>query len=240
MHSPDAVFADIEGDRGARESEIRLVGRLIQAAAIQEEKDMLKRTIILLIYAHLEGFCKFTLLAYAAALNSLKLKCSDASYPIAAAGLTKVFAALRDPNSKHDAFRNALPDDSQLHLAAREQIFIESYEEISAVTLSIPDQAIDTKSNLSPIILKKMLFQFGLDYPSVEGHAGNIHRLLQIRNAISHGDRLRVPSDEEVTDCLSATLDVMAYLQNEVFLALKNRLYLRPPEQIVIDYIPIG
>src|SRR5262249_53536879 len=111
MHSLEDVYSDLEGDRGSRESEVRLIERLIQMADSDLEKNMLRRTIILLIYAHLEGFCKFALLAYAAALNSLNISCSEAAYPIAAAGLTKVFAALRDPNSKHDAFRRPLPDD---------------------------------------------------------------------------------------------------------------------------------
>lgn len=229
MHSPEQVFEDIEGDRSAREGEIRLLERLTKAAS-ESEKDMLRRSTILLVYAHLEGFCKFALLAYAAALNSLKINCGEASYPVAAAGLTKIFAALRDVNSKHDAFRSALPDDTQLHLTAREQIFIEKYEEMSATIVQIPDEAVDTKFNVSPIILKKMLFQLGLNYPAIEPHAGNIHRLLNIRNAIAHGDRLRIPSEKEVSDSISATLEVMQFLQGEVFNALKDKLYLRTVE----------
>jgi hypothetical protein len=232
MHSPDDVFEDLEGDRRSREAEIRLLERLIQRASNQDEKEMLRRSIILLTYAHLEGYCKFALQAYAAALNALRLRCADASYPIAAAGLAKVFAALRDPNRKHDAFRRTLPDDVQLHLAAREQIFIEKYEGISASTIEISDEAIDTKYNLSPVILKKMLFQLGLSYPAVEPYSGDIYKLLQIRNAIAHGDRLRVPSEEDVAACIAAMLSVMAFLQNEVFLALKNGLYRRVVPQL--------
>jgi RiboL-PSP-HEPN len=233
MHSPDDVFEDLEGDRRTREAEIRLFERLITLAENQNEKDMLRRCIILLTYAHLEGFCRFALQAYAAALNALRLRCVDASYPIAAAGLAKVFAALRDPQSKHEAFRRTLPDDTQLHLAAREQAFIERYENISASTVEISDDVIDTKSNLSPVVLKKMLFQLGLSYPAVEGHSGNIYKLLNIRNAIAHGDRLRIPSEEVVGSCVTAMLDVMAFLQDEVFNALKSELYrraVRPPQ----------
>lgn len=226
MHSPDDVFGDLEGDRRSREAEVRLLERLIRTSD-EDEKAMLRRLIILLTYAHLEGFCKFALQAYMAALNALRLRCADASYPIAAAGLTKVFAALRDPNSKHDEFRRQLPDDSQLHLAAREQIFVEAYEGLSGSIVEIPDSVVDTKSNLSPIILKKMLFQLGLHYPAVDAHSGSIYRLLQIRNAIAHGDRLRVPSENDVSSCVTAMLEVMSFLQNEIFVALKNGLYLR-------------
>jgi hypothetical protein len=226
MHSPEQVFTDLEGDRGARESEIRLLERFIQRA-MEHEIGMLRRSTILVVYAHLEGFCKFALLAYAAALNSLKLKCSDASYPVAAAGLTKVFAALRDANSKHPFFKSTFPDDTWLHLMERERTFIEAYDRVSATLVEIPDQAVDTKYNVSPVVLKKMMYQLGLNYPALDPYSGKIHRLLQIRNAIAHGDRLRIPSEQDLVDSIGAVLNVMTFIQNEVFEALKNQAYLR-------------
>jgi len=197
-----------------------------------DEKNMIKRSLVLVTYAHLEGFCKFSLFSYTAAVNSFGIACSDASIPIAAASLAKVFAALRDPQSKHPAFRRSMPDDTQLHLAAREQIFLDSFQVVSSGKLDIPDRVVDTKSNLSPDVLRKMLFQLGLNYSSVEQHNSNIAKLLGIRNAIAHGDRLKVPTDEELNKYITTAFDVMSYLQSEVFAALKNQIYLRnPPEQ---------
>jgi hypothetical protein len=227
MHSPESVYDDLEGDRRSREGEIRLVERLIEGTQSEDERAMLKRSLVLLAYAHLEGFCKFSLLAYAAALNALKIRCVEASYPVAAAGLSKVFAALRNPNSKHDAFRHIFPDDAQLHLLAREQVFVSSYEKIVSGQVEIPDQLIDTKSNLSAGILRKMLFQLGLSYPVVDEHEANISKLLGIRNAIAHGDRLKVPGDKDIDDYVVTALSVMKFLQNEVYAALKGQVYLR-------------
>lgn len=229
MPSAEDVHADLEGDRRSRESELRLMEGLIAAAASDDEKNMLRRSLVLLTYAHLEGFCKFSLLAYTAALNALNLKCADATYPLAAAGLSEVFAALRDPNSKHDLFRHSLPDDSALHLAAREQTFIEDYEAISAELLQISDKVVDTKSNLSADILRKMLFRLGFAYPTVDPHASNIEKLRGIRNAIAHGDRLKMPKEQDVKDYVTTALDVMRFLQNEIFKALHQRTYLRTP-----------
>jgi hypothetical protein len=182
MHSPESVYSDLEADRRSREGEIRLIERLFAMSASDDEKNMIKRSLVLVAYAHLEGYCKFSLFSYAAALNSLGISCSDASIPIAAASLSKVFAALRDPQSKHPAFRRSMPDDAQLHLAAREQIFLKSFHSVSSGKLNIPDRVVDTKSNLSPDVLRKMLFQLGLSYSSVEQHQSNLARLLGIRN----------------------------------------------------------
>lgn len=227
MLSPEQVYEDLEGDHRSREGEVRLIERFLQQSSSEDEKSMLKRALILLIYAHLEGFCKFALLAYVAAVNSVGIQCAEASYPIAAASLSRVFAALRNPSSKHDAFRRSLPDDTQLHLAAREHEFVEEYEAIVQRRIGIPDVLVDTKSNLSPAVLKKIMFQLGLEYPAIETHESNMNKLLGIRNAIAHGDRLKIPTDEQIEAYSNTAFVIMRYLQGEIFDALKNRHYLR-------------
>ena len=72
-----------------------------------------------------------------------------------------------------------------------------------------------------------MLFQLGLNYPVVDEHHSNIAKLLGIRNAIAHGDRLKVPSDREVTDYLTTVFLVMSFIQTEIYDALKGQIYLR-------------
>jgi hypothetical protein len=233
MPSPESVYEDMEADRSSRESEIRLIERFVQSSEVEVDRSMLKRSLILLAYAHLEGFCKFALLSYTGALNALQLKCGEASYPVAAASLSRIFAALRDPQSKHPVFRNRMPSDAQLHLSAREQIFLESYDTVTAGQLDIPDRVVDTKSNLSPDVLKKMLFQLGLNYPVVDEHRSNIAKLLGIRNAIAHGDRLKVPSDVEITEYLATVFAVMSFMQTEIYDALRGQMYLRRP--VVLD-----
>ena len=64
MHSADDVFQDLEGDRDQREAEIRLLENIAARSSSDLERNMLSRSLALLIYAHLEGFCKFALLAY--------------------------------------------------------------------------------------------------------------------------------------------------------------------------------
>ena len=120
---------------------------------------MLFRSLVLLTYAHLEGFCKFALLAYAAAINALRLPCRDASSAIVAASLGNVFAALRDLNRKHPALGRKLPDDRELHMLWRERTFVDAYDEIVSQHVEIPDRIVDTKANLNSVVLKRNLYQ---------------------------------------------------------------------------------
>ncbi|MCW5698289.1 MAG: hypothetical protein KIT00_00415 [Rhodospirillales bacterium] len=231
MRSPEEVFEDIEGDRALREREIRLIENIAARAKNEEEHNMLHRSLILLTYAHFEGFCKFALLAYTAAVNTLGLPCREACTPLVAATLGKVFAALRDVNSKHEEFARGLPEDRDLHLMARERIFIDRFEAILATKVELTDKLVDTKSNLNSVLLKRNLYQLGLEYPVVEKHRGNIDKLLGVRNAIAHGDRLKVPTADEVQEYTSTAFEVMRFVQQEIYQALRDEAYRKRGER---------
>jgi hypothetical protein len=227
MRSPDDVFQDLEADRLQREAELRLIENFAARTDVEAERNMLFRSLALLTYAHLEGFCKFALLAYAGAVNALALPCRDAAFPVLAASLGDVFAALRNPNSKAPEFRSGLPDDQELHMLWRERTFVEAYEGILGRTVEIPDRVIDTKANLNSVVLKRNLYQLGLDYPAVDRHRGAIDRLLGVRNAIAHGDALRVPSADHIREYTAAAFEVMQFVQSGVFTALRDGAFRR-------------
>ncbi len=229
MRSPDAVFQDLEADRALRENEIRLIENIANRTENDEERKMLRRSLILLIYAHLEGSCKFSLNAYVSAINSLALPCREAVSALVAASLGRVFAALRDINSRHPDLGREFPDDRELHLAARERAFVEGYDRITTRHVEIAERSIDTRSNLNSILLKRLLYLLGLNYAIVDQQRGNIDMLLGVRNAIAHGDVLKMPTEREVQDYTSAAFEVMRFVQHEIYSALQEERYRRTP-----------
>lgn len=238
MRSPDDLLRDLEADRLQREAELRLVENIAAKSAGDAERNMLLRSLTLLTYAHFEGFCKFALLAYASAVNAISLPCREASHPIAAASLGKVFAALRDPNSKSPEFNTKLGGDQELHMLWRERTFVASSEVILGRVVDIPDRIIDTKSNLNTLILKRNLYQLGLPFALVEAHRSTIDKLLGIRNAIAHGDSLKIPTTKDASDALTATFDVMRFVQDVIVTALRDGAFRRPidpPQEQVLN-----
>jgi hypothetical protein len=225
MPSPDEVYQDIEIDRARRENEIRLIENFAARTENEAERNMLRRSLVLLIYAHLEGACKFSLSAYAAAINGLALPCREAAAALVAASLGRVFAALRDINSRHPELARQLPNDRELHLLARERAFIEAFDEIVAQNVEISDRIIDTRSNLNSVLLKRLLYMLGLNYPIVDQQRSNIDMLLGVRNAIAHGDVLKVPTEREVQGYSSAAFEVMRFVQDEIYSALRDERY---------------
>ncbi|MFZ1108136.1 MAG: MAE_28990/MAE_18760 family HEPN-like nuclease [Rhodomicrobium sp.] len=229
MRSPEDFFEDMERDRSLREREIRLIENITARTEAAEERDMLHRSLILLTYAHFEGFCKFALTVYTSAINSLALPCREACTPLVAATLSKVFGALRDVNSKHQEFARVLPNDRELHLAAREHAFIDKYEVMVTQKVTVSDKLVDTKSNLNTIVLKRNLYQLGLNYPVIENHRSNIDKMLGVRNAIAHGDVLMIPTQGEVADYTSTAFEVMRFIQQEVYQSLRDETYRKRP-----------
>lgn len=226
MPSAEQAYEDLERDRASREAEIRLIERYHLRADSDEERVMLARTLVLLTYAHLEGFTKFSLLTYAGVVNALKLPCGEAAVPLVAATLSRVFAALRDTNSKDPLFRD-MSADHDVHLQARHVRFIESYSLVMSRAVEIPDSAIDTASNLNSKMLKRVLFQMGLNYPAIEEHRGTLDRLLGERNAIAHGDILSSPRPDALERYVATAFHVMMFIQQEVFAALASERFYR-------------
>lgn len=230
MRSVEEVVGDLESDRLSRDGELRLIGRLAETCTTDSERAMLRRSLVLLTYSHLEGFCRFAISTYVSALNSLGLSCEAANAAIAAASMTKIFKALRDTNHKHPLFKKALADDSAVHMAAREQLFVENAREFFGGRVNIPDEFVETHYILSTDVIRKLMFQVGLKTEEVEPQRGSIEKLKHVRNRIAHGDRIKVPSEQEVATFLDTAREVMDLVQREITFALTHKTYRKPFE----------
>ncbi|MBZ5627007.1 MAG: hypothetical protein LAQ69_51280 [Acidobacteriia bacterium] len=183
--------------------------------------------LVLLLYAHYEGFCKFAFALYASAVNRSGISCGEATYAIAAASLTDLFRNLRNPQKKCDLFRRELPDDSNLHQFAREREFVERTSEVDLRPVYIPDHVVDTESNLTPVVLKKNLFRLGLPHDQFQVHDNEINKLLGVRNGISHGS-LKEGVEEKLYEQLrAAAFAIMSGLGAGIMKALLDKAYVR-------------
>ena len=213
--------AELETDRAWREDEIRAVQNRGSTIADEEELKRYRRVLILLLYAHYEGFCKFAFALYANAVNQSGISCGEATYAIAAASLADLFRNLRNPTKKSDLFRRELPDDVKLHRFAREREFVERSSEVDNRPVSIPDHVVDTESNLTPVVLKKNLYRLGLPHDQFEQYNGDIHKLLNVRNGISHGSFKDGVDRKLYEELRTATSTIMSGLGAGVMKALR-------------------
>jgi hypothetical protein len=187
MNLPD-LSAQLESELAWRQDEIRFFQNRGTILLKPDEQDQYRRAVVLILYAHFEGFCKFAFDLYRTAINGEQVACSDASPAIAAAGWATLFRELRNPSSKCAEFKQALPDDGKLHRFARDREFMERSIEFNRLPVTIPDDFVDTESNLKPVVLRKILYRLGLPHDQFSQHEGEIDRLLRVRNKIAHGE----------------------------------------------------
>lgn len=222
-----ALRAELEADRAWREEEIRAFQNRGSTIEDEEELNRYRRALVLLLYAHYEGFCKFAFTLYATAINSSGISCGEATFAIAAASLNDMFRNLRNPQKKCDLFRRELPDDPKLHRFAREREFIERSAEVERRPVKIPDDVVDTESNLTPVVMKKNLYRLGLPHDQFELHDGEIHQLLNLRNGVSHGELKDGIEDTAYMRLRAATFSIMSGLGTAIMKALSEKAYSR-------------
>jgi len=221
------LWAEIEQDLTWRVDEIRFFQNQLARLESPSHQDQFRRALVLLLYAHFEGFCKFAFLLYISAINDEGVLCRDANYAIAAAALSDLFAALRNPEAKCAEFRNLAPDDRKLHLFAREREFIERTSEFAARRISIPDTYVDTESNLTPVVLRKNLYKLGFAHDAFLDSDGVVHHLVNYRNKIAHGELSTGIQLKVYGDLRDASFKVMAEVKGFVMTALTEKSYLR-------------
>jgi hypothetical protein len=219
--------AELEADRAWREEEIRAFQNWGAALSDEEELKRYRRALVLLLYAHYEGFCKFAFALYVSAVNRLGISCGAAAYSIAAASLADLFRELRNPNKKSDLFRRDLPDDAKLHQFARDREFMERTSEVDKHPVNIPDDVVDTESNLTPVVLKKNLYRLGLPHEQFEEYKDDINCLLRVRNEIAHGSFKGGVDSKLYEKVRAAAFTIMSGLGAGIMKALSDKAYSR-------------
>jgi MAE_28990/MAE_18760-like HEPN len=213
--------AELEDQRAWREGEIRFLESRCKNLAT-EKRSQFARMLVVMVYAHLEGFAKFAFTGYVRCINESGIRCGDATESIAAASLGEIFTALRN-DKKNKLFRKEI--DPSLHQIAREIEFVTSAKISLLTEVKISEKLVNTESNLRPKVLQKNLFRLGLQHDILQEHHGTLDRLVNKRNEIGHGESMAGVDWTDYETLKKASFFVMQKLQTELFLAVENQAY---------------
>ncbi|RYG72979.1 hypothetical protein EU245_08490 [Lentibacillus lipolyticus] len=185
------IRAQLEEEVTWRQDEIRLLHNQLSFVQSETDKKRLRKALIVMLYSHYEGFCSTALQIYIKSINDENLMRKDLNYHLAACSLSSEFNAYDDqrlkPSHYRQIFKNKLPDETRLHRFARQVDFVKNMDGFWEQAASIPDDIVNTESNLWPIVLKKLLYRLGLPEDSFKEEEGSITELMNRRNAIAHG-----------------------------------------------------
>ena len=184
-----------------------------------------------MLYPHFEGFWKFAFAYYITSINDQQCIRAVLKPPLIAASMNSEFAAYENSDRKCKIFRKSLPDDSKLHRFSRRHDFVCAFDDFLKVIAEIPENVVDTESNLNPIVLKKILFRLGFDISIADTYKGQINRLLKYRNDIAHGKAYDGIEETVYSDIKKSTISVIEGIKELIVHSLRDKNYLAVPHQ---------
>lgn len=193
----------------------------------EEQQNKYRKSLVLMLYSHFEGFIKICLLTYVQYVNSLHRKRKDFNEQLVASSMNREFAAYDNNDIKCSVFKNKLPEDKRLHRFYRRVNLLENIEELEQSDLVIPDEAIDTESNLWYIVLQKNLFKVGLPIDLFDGLSKDIDALVNRRNSIAHGTERVGVREEEYSKWENKSYWIMEQIIIFIYRDVCNENYLK-------------
>jgi hypothetical protein len=184
----------IQSDSAWRKKEIAILkGRITNSS--DGDQAMLLRTAVVMIYAHWEGFVKTASLLYFSFINEvIRRQSITLSKHFTDLIMWKMFRE----KGEHPFLKNPVP-------------FLETCAEWPCPAGELlPTDIINTESNLSSHVLRRLMATINLDYSPFQTKEKLIDEdLLKIRNLIAHGERISVdlPKYETIDKQIRGLID---------------------------------
>jgi len=221
----DEMRAALETELAWRQEELAFFKNQLNNIR-DEDKDCYRKSLVLILYSHMEGYIKISLQTYTQYINSLALTRRDVTANLMVAGMHREFLAYENLDRKCEIFRRHLPDDTQLHRFFRRVDFMEQAEELKETKLNVDDQIIDTESNMWYIVLQKNLYKIGLPLNLFDEHRSDIDALVNRRNSIAHGNFRSGVTEQEFGTWETKIIQVMSSVTRLIYDYANNERYL--------------
>lgn len=182
------VRTELEDDLAWRLDELRhLRNQLLGNLARDSWPASALRTILVMQYAHLEGFARNAFSVYVTMVNSLRLRAHEIHPHLFASALVPEFDALRlGVGNESDS------EDGILTRRARNQVkFVEKVRTLHDGICSIEvDSAVSMEMNFGSDVLRRTLYRLGIPESEVDrAYYSSLEFVRKMRNDIAHGSR---------------------------------------------------
>ncbi|MFF1760398.1 MAE_28990/MAE_18760 family HEPN-like nuclease [Streptomyces sp. NPDC058266] len=182
--------AQLEEDLTWRLDELRhLRNRLLGSESESDWSVSSMRAILVMQYAHLEGFTRNAFALYVAVINSHQVAATQLKPQLLAAALGVEFDALRKNRGEAE---DEDEEEGKLTRRARNHVsFLQRLQELTAGHLEIAaDTAISMEMNLGRDVLRRCLYMLAIPMDEVSrAQYSSIEFVKNARNDIAHGSR---------------------------------------------------
>lgn len=215
----EEIRAEMEEELTWRQREIVFLKNVMVGITKEEDKERYRKSLIVMLYAHFEGFCKTCLLIYVKAINDLNLTRKEANDSLVASSMEGIFNGYYNLDKKCKIFKRELPNDTGLHKFYRRTDLVVQFNEFLEQKLVIDDNVINTESNLWYHVLKKNLFKLGIDYTVFDQYQSSINTLVNKRNSIAHDSEKFGIAESEYKKIQD---DIIETMNNIIKILMKN------------------
>ncbi|MBZ0136122.1 MAG: hypothetical protein K8I27_07105 [Planctomycetes bacterium] len=216
----------IEREMEWRSAELREIRNLLTSIDDSRVSDTLKKSLVLLLYAHFEGYCKNVFSIYVEELTRERIKLKHLESILGAAAATKLFDELDKTGNlppEFAEFKRSQPVRRQVKQAV---LMKELWKVRESEATFDADRLIHLEGNVTPDVLKRVLCRLGLSFSFVETYAGDLNHLIRRRNDFAHGTRKGAPGDREFQKLRRCVEDLSRELRNAVIYAARTSSYL--------------
>jgi hypothetical protein len=223
----DDIWGQLESDLKWRQEEVRLLGNNLGSLRIERDRELARRSLLVMLYAHTEGFTKVALSTYVRAINDRGLKGREAIEGIVASAFVNVFHGIQYGDKKGKVFKRKLPDDEGLAAFSRQCEFIAEVDGLLSSAVTVPDEAVDTETNLNSKVLRRNLYKLGLPVEKFESYEDDLNELVYRRHSIAHGVDDN-PIKKDLYDKLQrSAFNFMDELILEIIAAIESTSFMR-------------
>lgn len=229
FNETENIREEMEREYAKRFDELNRYEQFLATSDADEEfQGSYRKMLTVMLYAYFEGFCKKALEIYAEYINSTHEQVENLQDIIATETLHREFLKLENTNYNPIQIKGVpTKDDRKLQRDGRRCEFFKEYREQMQKSVCLPDDIIDTESNLKPHVLKMLLFRLALDYTIVDNGQNTINQLLMIRNSIAHGDIIRGITKDQYEDFKEKAFEIMNNLKSEIIKNYREKRYLK-------------
>lgn len=206
------IFQELERDFTWRQHELFQAKAILRTVEQNEhQKKVMHRALIVLLYAHFEGFVKFCLSQYLDLIcNGLEIKAEELKDELIVYSLKKKFSSLQG--------KGALGNRIE---------FVNRVRDVFNLQLTLEDENIDTKSNLKSKVLLDLFEEIGIPFTMDKFKLKDIDTLVNRRNGVAHGEQLSMLSDEDFLKLETAILKLMEEIASTIEVCINQKKYLK-------------
>ncbi len=221
----DELRTALETELAWRQEELAFFKNQLNEIA-EKNKNKYRKSLVLMLYSHMEGYMKICLQTYIQYINAQGLNRGEVKTGLMVASMQKEFRAYENKERKSEFFRRRLPEDARLHQLYRRVDFMENVANFKEQELIIDDQIIDTGSNLWYIVLQKNLYKVGLPIDLFENYQNDIDALVNRRNSIAHGNFKAGVTESEFFNWEGKVTEILEGVTRVLYDYAKNKKYL--------------